>query len=71
MDELWSFVLKRQNKRWIWLALCRSTRQVVAYDAIGDRSERTCRLLWKRIPESYRKGASLLKKSPLFFQALE
>lgn len=55
MDELWSFVLKRENKRWIWLALCRRTRQVVAY-AIGDRSERTCRLLWKRIPKSYRKG---------------
>lgn len=52
---MWSFVLKRQNKRWIWLALCRRTRQVVAY-AIGDRSERTCRLLWKRIPRSYRKG---------------
>lgn len=55
LDELWSFVLKRHNKRWIWLALCRRTRQVVAY-AIGDRSARTCRLLWKRVPESYRKG---------------
>ena len=55
LDELWSFVLKRRNKRWIWLALCRRTRQVVAY-AIGDRSERTCRSLWKRIPEGYRKG---------------
>ncbi len=53
LDELWSFVLKHHNKRWIWLALCRRTRQVVAY-AIGDRSERTCRLLWKRIPKSYR-----------------
>ncbi len=46
---------KRENKRWIWLALCRRTRQVVAY-AVGDRSEGTCRLLWKRIPESCRKG---------------
>ena len=27
-DELWSFVLKRANKRWIWIALCRQTRQV-------------------------------------------
>ena len=55
LDELWSFVLKRENKRWILLALCRRTRQVVAY-AIGDRSERTCRSLWKRIPQCYRKG---------------
>ena len=29
--------------------------QVVAY-AIGERSARTCRLLWKRIPKSYCKG---------------
>ena len=55
LDELWSLVLKRRNKRWIWLALCRRTRQVVAY-AIGERRARTCRLLWKRIPKSYCKG---------------
>lgn len=55
LDELWSFVGKRKNKRWVWLALCRRTRQVVAY-AIGNRGEASCRLLWRRIPESYRRG---------------
>lgn len=53
LDELWSFVSKKSNKRWIWLALCRRTRQIVAY-VIGDRSEATCRKLWNRIPEAYR-----------------
>jgi len=53
LDELWSFVLKKSRKRWIWVALCRQTRQVVAY-AIGDRSETTCRKLWQRIPTRYR-----------------
>lgn len=24
-DELWSFVLKKVNKRWLWTALCRRT----------------------------------------------
>ena len=55
LDELWSFVFEKQRKRWIWIAQCRRTRQVVAY-AIGDRGEATCRKLWKRIPESYRGG---------------
>lgn len=55
LDELWSFVLKKANKRWIWLALCRRTRQIVAY-VIGDRSEATCHKLWERIPEAYRRG---------------
>jgi insertion element IS1 protein InsB len=52
---MWSFVYRRSNKRWIWVALCRRTRQVVAY-AIGNRGEQSCRLLWSRIPESYRQG---------------
>jgi hypothetical protein len=26
LDELWSFVLKKANKRWIWVALCRRIR---------------------------------------------
>jgi len=55
MDEVWSFVLKRCHKRWVWLALCRRTRQVVAY-AIGDRREAACRLLWQRIPAAYKSG---------------
>jgi transposase-like protein len=46
LDELWSFVLKRARKRWIWVALCRHTRQVVAY-FIGDRSA-AIRLLYLR-----------------------
>lgn len=53
LDEVWSFVQRRKNKRWLWVALCRRTRQVVAY-ALGDRSEKTCRKLWEAIPESYR-----------------
>jgi insertion element IS1 protein InsB len=55
LDELWSFVLKKTRKRWVWLALCRATRQVVAY-AIGNRGEATCRRLWERVPETYRGG---------------
>jgi insertion element IS1 protein InsB len=55
LDELWSFVLKKTNQAWIWIALCRKTRQVVAY-AVGDRSEKTCRRLWEGIPQAYRRG---------------
>jgi len=55
LDELWSFVLKRARKRRVWIALCRATRQVVAY-FIGDRSRESCRRLWGRIPAAYREG---------------
>jgi len=54
LDELWSFVFRRKDKRWVWLALCRRTRQVVAF-AVGDRGETTCKRLWQRVPPSYRR----------------
>lgn len=53
LDEVWSFVQKRTNKRWLWIALCRRTRQVVAY-FIGDRSENSCKALWNKIPKNYK-----------------
>src|SRR5947209_2277317 len=55
LDELWSFVLKKANRSWVWIALCRKTRQVVAY-TIGDRSKETCLRLWEAIPSAYREG---------------
>lgn len=55
IDELWSFVDNKGNKVWIWVALCRKTRQIVAR-AVGDRSEKTCQELWDNIPEDYREG---------------
>ncbi len=37
LDEIWSFVQKKEQKRWVWTAMCRRTRQIVAF-VIGDRS---------------------------------
>ena len=48
-DELWSFVEKRENKRWIWLILERRTRQIIAVH-IGDRSQKSAIALWAKVP---------------------
>jgi IS1 family transposase len=53
--RLWSFVLNKANDSWIWMALCRQTRQVVGY-AVGDRSKRTCQQVWEARPEGDRLG---------------
>jgi insertion element IS1 protein InsB len=55
LDELWSFVKKKSNKRWIWLALCKQTLQVVA-SVIGGRGIDTCKQLWANVPELYKQG---------------
>ena len=31
LDELWSYVYCKANKRWVWTAICRRTRQVVSF----------------------------------------
>jgi len=53
LDEIWSFVQKKKQKRWVWTAMCRRTRQIVAF-VIGDRSKATCLRFWKAIPEGYK-----------------
>jgi IS1 family transposase len=54
LDEVWTFVYRREDKRWLWTALCRRTLQIVAYVS-GDHSAKTCRRLWKLIPENYKR----------------
>jgi insertion element IS1 protein InsB len=47
---MWSFVQKKSNKQWIWIAQCRRTRQVIAFH-IGGRARVDAQELWIRIPE--------------------
>ena len=55
LDELWSFVGSKTRKRWVWIALCEQTRQVVAC-VVGGRGKATCKQLWRAVPESYKRG---------------
>jgi insertion element IS1 protein InsB len=34
--RIWSVVQKKEQKRWVWTAMCRRTRQIVAF-VIGNR----------------------------------
>ena len=61
LDELWSFVGSKAQVRWLWLALCRRTRQVVAY-WLGDRSETSAIHLWEQLPHDYARCQSFSDK---------
>ncbi len=52
VDELWSFVLNKAQKRWLWVALCRRTRQIVAF-YIGKHDALAAQQLWQRIDYPY------------------
>jgi IS1 family transposase/transposase-like protein len=56
-DEMWSFVGKKANKQWIWIAMDAKTRQVMAFH-VGDRSGESGAQLWAKIPEVYQQQAT-------------
>ena len=57
VDELQSFVGKKKNKQWLWLAIDSDTRQALAFH-VGDRSKKSARKLWKKLPAVYRQHAT-------------
>jgi IS1 family transposase len=56
-DEMSSFVKKKGNKQWIWIAMDATSRQVIAFH-VGDRSQRSAKRLWAKIPHAYRQHAT-------------
>jgi insertion element IS1 protein InsB len=57
VDEMSSFVQKKANTLWIWLAMDAKTRQVMAFH-VGDRSRKSAKRLWGKIPRAYRQHAT-------------
>lgn len=57
LDELWSFVQSKAQTLWLWVALCRRTRQIVAY-TLGDRSQQSAADLRAALPPDYRGRAT-------------
>jgi IS1 family transposase len=58
-DELWSFVQRKSNKQWVWIAMDTETKQVIAFH-VGDRSRKSAMKLWKKIPTVYRANATFM-----------
>ena len=57
LDELWSFVQSKAQTLWLWVALCRRTRQIVAWTR-GDRSLQSASDLRAALPKGYRQRAT-------------
>lgn len=56
-DEMASFMQKKANKQWVWIAMDAKTRQIVAFH-VGDRSHTSAEHLWAKIPQAYRHHAT-------------
>jgi insertion element IS1 protein InsB len=56
VDELWSFVGRKANRQWVWIAMEAMTRQIIAFH-VGDCSRQSAQALWERIPAVYQEQA--------------
>ena len=59
-NEMWSFVKKKANKQWIWIAMDTITCQDLAFH-VGDRSRNSAKELWAKIPAE--RHRAIIKKS--------
>ncbi len=51
---MWTFVGQRRRKVWLWLAVERASRRIVAW-VLGRRDAATARRLWLALPPRYRR----------------
>jgi len=56
-DEVWSYVHDKQQQRWLWTAISRRTRQIIAW-SLGDHSRETFKQLLRKMPDEYRRCVS-------------
>ena len=56
-DEVWSYVHDKQQERWLWTAISRRTRQIIAW-SLGDHSRETFKQLLRKMPNEYRRCVS-------------
>jgi IS1 family transposase len=52
IDEQWSFVGSKKQQYWLWIALCRRTKQVVAFH-FGERTNESFDKFYQKIPPEY------------------
>jgi len=55
-DEMWSFVKKKKQKQWVWLALDIETKEIIGL-YVGKRDEEAAKRFWKTLPPIYRQCA--------------
>jgi len=66
-DEMWSFVQKKANKQWMWIAMDATTRQIIAFH-VGDRSGEGGKALWANIPLVCREQAKFYTDQYVIYQ---
>jgi len=65
-DAMASFVQKKANKPWSWIARDAKTHHVMALH-VGDRSRPSAKQLWAKMPEVYRQHATFYTEQSVVY----
>ena len=68
VDELWSFVGRKANDVWVWLAVSRRNLQAVAFH-LGGRALEDAKQLWQQVPQAWKRCLVFTDAYPVY-QAL-
>ena len=68
-DELWSFVGSKENRQWLWLAIHRPSRQIIAMH-VGPRTEASAKAFYEKLPVEFKKNELYILISYLLMPAL-
>jgi len=66
-DALASFVQKKANKQWGWIAMDAKTRQIMAFH-VGERSHKSAEHLWAKMPQAYRQHATFYTDQDVVYE---
>jgi insertion element IS1 protein InsB len=56
-DQRANVVQKKAHKQWVWIAMDATSRHVIALH-VGDRSRRSAKRPWAKIPQASRQHAT-------------
>lgn len=65
VNELWTFVQRKSNDRWVWLAFSRASLQVLAF-AVGRRDLSCAQELWKKVPSPWNQRMVFTDAYPVY-----
>ena len=65
LDELWSFVHRKSEKVWVWLALCQESRQAVAFATGERRAAQLASVYGERSPRATRRRVATVTSGRL------
>lgn len=51
IDEMWSFVAKKANQRWLWYAFDPARKKIICWE-LGERTDETCSRLLSKLASS-------------------